>query len=444
MSAEFNDSLSSAILGRRSRRFAKGLHLQGGPLEFASQQTAQPLTLDEEAALAFAAAGITGFVSGELPYQPGPQAESGGGHMMTRFWGRTIPSADGLHTVSLFVINDEGCWYVKRPQDFPVEELPELIELGQEKQWTELYLRTRVQVSDSRVDVPRAVPFHPSFNLWDCNQPGTTLFLPVNEETEILLTVLFASLNEHGACVFVDDRNNFVPAGLAPFGKSQGGWLYDDPADGRMMTISDFESWLYELPAIEQGTMVQNLGLMAQALGLGGFPHYAAHPYKWLEALGFRMAKWPLAQFKSKPSWIDRLRGRTQAEIPVDVGLGLEVDGQALIKPYCPPYYSNMREAVQAFVDMKFCRQRGTYHGGEKSSAWRDAEGIQAGIPPYSQQNIDAVTAYCEYVWETYGRFPVTSGPARTIMAYQAHHVDKEFYRQYCRPETIADVELMR
>ena len=32
---------------------------------------------------------------------------------------------------------------------------------------------------------------------------------------------------------------------------------------------------------------MQNLGLMTQALGLGGFPHFAAHPFGSTEALGF-------------------------------------------------------------------------------------------------------------------------------------------------------------
>jgi hypothetical protein len=420
------------------------MHLQGGPLEFESRQEARPLSLDEEAALAFAASGITGFVSGELPYRPGPQPESGAGHMMTRFWGRTIPSADGLHTVSLIVTNDQGCWYVKRPQDFAVGELPEIIQLGQQQRWSELYEQTRVKIADGRVDVPRTVPFHLSFNMWDCNEPGTSIFLPVNEVTEIYLTVLFASLNEQAGCLFVDDRNGLVPAGLARFGKRYGGWLHDDPADGRTMTITDLESWLFELPAIEQGAMVQNLGLMTQALGLGGFPHYAAHPYKWFEALGFRMGQLPLPQFTGGTGLVDNPLQRPAAEILVDVGLGLEVDGQTLIKPYCPPYYASMREAVLAFVDYKFHQQTGIYHGGEQTSGWRDAKKIQDDIPGYSQQNIDAVVAYCEYVWETYGRFPLTSGPVRTIMAYQAHYIEKDFYRSFYRPEVIEDVEEMR
>ena len=52
--------LFDALLGRRSRRFAPGMFLDGGPLTYASTRPPAPLTLDEQAALAFAACGITG------------------------------------------------------------------------------------------------------------------------------------------------------------------------------------------------------------------------------------------------------------------------------------------------------------------------------------------------------------------------------------------------
>src|SRR6185295_2496525 len=114
----------------RSRRFARGLELSGGPLAYRSALAPQPLTLEEEAALAFAGCGVTGYALGELPYACGPEPESGSGNMMAGFLGRTVASADALHTVILFVINDGGAWMLRRPQDFPRAEIPALIELA--------------------------------------------------------------------------------------------------------------------------------------------------------------------------------------------------------------------------------------------------------------------------------------------------------------------------
>ena len=34
--------------------------------------------------------------------------------------------------------------------------------------------------------------------------------------------------------------------------------------------------------------------------------------------------------------------------------MGLERDGEALLKPFCPPYFKSMGEAVQAVVETKF------------------------------------------------------------------------------------------
>src|SRR6266700_4562474 len=75
-------SLLDALLARRSRRFGKGMRLNGGPLAYASAHEPEPLNLAEEATLAFAACGITGYTMAELPYQAGDVAEAGGGNII--------------------------------------------------------------------------------------------------------------------------------------------------------------------------------------------------------------------------------------------------------------------------------------------------------------------------------------------------------------------------
>ena len=46
--------LLEALIERRSRRFGSGMRLNGGPLAYRSVRTPQPLSLEEEAVLAFA------------------------------------------------------------------------------------------------------------------------------------------------------------------------------------------------------------------------------------------------------------------------------------------------------------------------------------------------------------------------------------------------------
>jgi hypothetical protein len=76
-------ALLDAMINRRSRRFAPGMTLDGGPLSYQSKLAPKPLSEEEEAALAFAACGITGHALAELPYRAGEEKESGGGNIMT-------------------------------------------------------------------------------------------------------------------------------------------------------------------------------------------------------------------------------------------------------------------------------------------------------------------------------------------------------------------------
>ena len=115
MASKEDYSLIEAMLRRRSRRFGKGMKL-GGALDYQSQHSPQPLTLEQEALLGFVASGVTGCALAELPYAPAARSSTGsGGNIMVNFIGRTVASADAIHGVVVFVTNDEGTWMLKRP-----------------------------------------------------------------------------------------------------------------------------------------------------------------------------------------------------------------------------------------------------------------------------------------------------------------------------------------
>jgi hypothetical protein len=427
--------LLEALIRRRSRRFAVGMILNGGPLAYQSARAPEPLSFEEEAALAFAACGVTGYALAELPYETGSIPDAGGGNIMKQFVGRTAPSADALHAVTVFVINDDGAWMLRRPQDFPRAEIEDLVEMASEHQLSELYRRSRVQIADRRPDVPRELPFVPPFNKWSANVAGTTYFLPVNELTALYINILLAAFGEDFNYFAVDDQNGFRPAGVARFARSRGGPLRDDPRDGRLLTVRFLESWLFELAAVEQGAIIQNLGLMSQALGIGGFPHFAAHSFGWPQALGFRMETVPFSRSIAAGPLRRRLIQWLRRDLSIATAVGLERNGEALIKPYCPPYYASMKDAVLALVDAKFAPGQGSFRDGGKATAWRDGARVQEAVPAYSSTAIDATVAYCEYVYSRYGRFPAACGPFRTVLAYQAHHLDPEFYARFYRPD---------
>lgn len=431
-------SLLEALLARRSRRFGKGMRLNGGPLAYESTQQPEPLSLAEEAALGFAACGITGYTMAELPYNTGDVAEAGGGNIIVNFVGRTAFSADAAHMVSVFVINDDGVWLLKRPQDYPRLQVPELVQAAREQRWLDLYEKSRVRIADQRLNIPREVPFVAPFNKWSANVPGTTYFLPIAELSGLFINILLAAFSEDTGYFVVDERHNFQPAGVAKFARSKGGSLHDNPTEGRTATISFLDTWLYEFAAVEQGSILQNLALMTAALGLGGFPHLASHPFAWFQALGFRMADLPFSRTISAGPLMKGLLQVLKRDIPIPTALGLEREGNVVIKPFCPPYYHDMEEAVLAFVDYKYAQGKGTVRDGGAATSWQNGAQVQEGIPPYSDQTIAATIACCEYIYQRYGRIPATNGPFRTLMAYQAHHLDTDFYNKFYNKDANA------
>jgi hypothetical protein len=421
-------SLIDALLSRRSRRFGKGMRLNGGPLAFRSAHPPEALSVEEEAALAFAACGVTGYALADLPYMTGDQPDAGSGNIMTHFVARTVPSGDAMHDCTAFVINDAGTWLLRRPQDFPRAEIPDLVRAARQHRFVELYERSRVRISDRRADPPRVWPFVAPFNKYSANVAGTTYFLPIVELTGLAINVMLSFFDDEFAMFALDDRNGYQPAGVARFARSAGGHLHDDPNDGRVATIGSLDTWICEFCTIEMGAILQNLGLMTAALGLGGFPHFAAHPI-WLNVLGFRMEQVPASKIMG-PS-------PAAADLSIPVAVGLERGGEVLIRPFCPPYYRDMEEAVLAFVDYKFAQGRGTFRDGGAATGWRDGATVQSGIPRYADRTIAATIAYCDYVYRRYGRFPCTTGPFRTLLAYQAHHVDSDFYDHFYRPDVL-------
>lgn len=423
--------LLDALLHRHSRRFARGMRLSSGPLAYASAHPSQPLTCEEQALLAFAACGFTGYALAELPYDTG-------GNIMRQFVSRTAASADALHNYSAVVIDDEGAWLIRRPQDLDPDALAQAIDNVQRGKIVEWYEQCRVRIADRRVEIPREPPFTLDINAWEANGRGSTLFLPVAELSASYINGLLYTFGSGFGGFAVDEHNGFRPAGITRFGRSRGGTLYDDPKEGRTSPLRLLEQLLYEFATVELGGMMQNLGLMTQALGLGGFAHYAAHPSAWLSALGFRMEPVPVSRVAGMGSVLRFAARATGRDFDVPTAVGLERGGQVLLTSYSPPYYASMERAVLAYVADKYAEGRGAFRNGGRMTGWRNGKDVQAGIPRYSDEAIAATVAYCEYVYKRYGRVPAASGPFHTLLAYQAHHLDVDFYDRFYRDDALS------
>ena len=430
-SAVHTHSLLDALRGRRSRRFGLGMRMAAGPLAYESRHRPSPLTEAQEAAMVFAASGITGHALADLAYAKGE-----GGGIMAGLVGRTISSGDGLQTVALVVTNDTDTHLVRRPRELPAATIGRLIEMGRQGEFTGAYQQSRVKIKTGRASPPVEPLFNINANRWSAQGRGTTTFLPVNDLTFMYINGLLEILNEETGVFLVDERNHFRPAGLARFSSSRGGHLDDNPHHLRVVTVRQLEQFVTEFVTIEQGMMLQNLGLMAQALGLGGFPHFANHDFGWFQALGFRMEQMPASRYLGA-GWLAALGMKALGKDPViPFPIGLEQDGEVLLKPFCPPYHATMADAVRAVVEAKF-GAAGIFRSQGQGSAWPEQAQVTAAVPRVSEAAIAATTAYCDYVWGRYGRFPVYMPPYRTVLGFQACHLDGEFYQRFYRPEAL-------
>ena len=165
-----------------------------------SQLAAEPLSAAEEAALAFAAAGVTGFALSELPFQTGQETAAGGGHIMVHFVGRTIASGDAMYLTAVFVVNDEGAWMLRRPRTIPVRiSWSSCSSRGPGGSWSSMTERGsgwRPAGLTSR-DGCRL-----SLNKWSANAPGTTYFVPIAELTVFYINVLLSFLDRGVGILF--------------------------------------------------------------------------------------------------------------------------------------------------------------------------------------------------------------------------------------------------
>ena len=140
--------------------------------------------------------------------------------------------------------------------------------------------------------------------------------------TFLYINGLLQIFDEDTGAFVVDEQANFRPAALGKFARSRGGHLNDNFKDGRVLTVQRLELMVSEFVTIEQGMMLQNMALMAQALGLGGFPNFAEHEYSWFEALGFRMDQMPAGKYLGAKYVVKGLIAALGRNQPVPYALG--------------------------------------------------------------------------------------------------------------------------
>lgn len=410
----WNVPLFEAIFNRRSRRFGLGMEIARGPNAYRSTADPIPLTLEEEAMLCMAATGMSGMNLADMPHTRKEEVAAGetwdgNCNTMLEYDGRTFPSPCGSHGTELFYTNDDGTWIVKIRGTHP-ERMREIAELDDLDRLVATFEERRVKISDGRIDLPPTMPAFMSFNTWNANQPGTTLFMPVCDVTEELINGLMLFLEQGSYPVDATD-------GMKPFGCER--WV----AEGLVSIPVPYQS-LEPLVAfgasnIEVGFMAQNLLLAETALGLGGWPFggftamMALGGTPLCRGLGFRFET---------------------AEHGLGAGFPYPVGKDGVFETHHPHYFGGSIDAAVDDVIERKWGARGIFNPANAAGAPYKRPGqMEQEIPRTDPAIIQCTKDILNAVWSRYGRFPAVVDPCVMTLMVQAHHLECGFYDRYYR-----------
>ena len=403
--------LLEAIFGRRSRRFGLGMEIPSGPLAFKSQSLPYPLSELEQAILVAAGTGVSGWNFG-VPFSPNQPRKHA--DLTERFTGRTAPTAAGIGTPVLFYTDDEGT-YLTNTRDVHPARVRESIETEDDVKRIMTGCREHtVRLTTTRLDLPSAAPHMLEPNVWMANAPGSMFSMPMGDASEEFLGLL-AVFVAHGY-VIADDQAKQPAGRLTPFIRSG---LLDE---SKVFPLSVLEKITYEAICTELAFMAHNMVLTMQAMGLGGLYYTGLNRWSIMGAFAEEGINGLGLRFVEDERWT----------VPNPVGL----DG--VFEALCPPYYPDMRSAVQAFVERKF--GPGGAYDPAVAGPWKHSPEVKRSVEPYSDEFIDCLGEIAQYVYEKRGKFPGTITTLVLPGFVQAHHIDTEFYDACYQPGVYLEV----
>jgi hypothetical protein len=392
-----------SIFDRKSRRVGLGMNVGSDVIPYESPYEPIPLTELEEALLVMAGAGLNGLALGDLDPVRGMST-------LVQWTNRTWPSACSNHGTELFWSNDQGLWWLNIfgmvPEPGEISTLSGLGIHEQAEVLVEMFRRAKVKLSDGRAQLPTTLPGLFDFNQWNANKPGTTLFVPVTNITLEYINVLFIYLARSYAFSIVDEQHGERSAGLQH-------WIDSGRVDpSRKMGMVELEQRVLSMLVVEQAFICQNINLALQCLGLGGWTF-----------TGY------LARFVMGGGDVPGLGFRFQ---DTKVGASVPVGKDGVFEAFCPPYYTDMHEAVDAFMAVKWAA-----FDESVPKPYKEPDRVVSAVPRPHEDTVELVKAYCQYCIDTYGRFPVYIDPMYQRLTCQAQHVDPDFYAEYYPPGAL-------
>jgi hypothetical protein len=394
--------LIDALLGRRSRRFFMGAEIPSGAFAFKSRH--EPLPLSElEKLLVVAACGANTswhymiyYAQKYAPFLPNYAGSAGG---------RIFPSAAGFHTSVTFFSDDDGVYVLEARDTGPFAERQQDGSLDLETVVGSLKKHIK-KLYDGRLGLPPQAPYIEEHNTWVVNRPGTLLVIPVGDLAQHVLLNLCYML-QNGMVLFDDINRRSVP-GIEKFSH-----ITDIE---KTWPLTFIDQWSLAEVTVELSISCYAGALMLQAMGLGGWMFNGLDPFSVLGASGNPAVPGLGFRYDTDDRW----------PYPNPTGL------KDVMEAFCPPRFSDMREAVEAVCERKFGLQ-GPFHP-ETGGPWKDTSKVRSSAQIHDQDFRDCVALQAQYVFDNFGKFPGTLPSMLVVPCLQAHHLDLEFYDKFYEP----------
>jgi hypothetical protein len=394
---------------------AAGSAFRSGTLSFESKLDPQPLSRLEEAYL-IAATGVTG-----LPYWDNPYETAGGkpllGTPCVEGSGRAAGSPDNAQSTVFFMWNDEGTYMLKRPDD-PGPQLnvrtmsaDDLIAHAE---------RCKVKIKDGRLEFPRDFPAYAGGNKYVSNVAGSTDVHARHRGHAAVhqRPVLRAGTGAWPAPGLPRRLQQLAALRLRAVGEvevpQQG-----DPHPSRLLCE--------RAHGLRSHAASQNLALVAQSMGLGGWIHAAFENTILLggypnigPGLGFRFER-PKKRLIPRPY---------PASTPNPVGL----DG--VLQSYAPPYYKDTDAAIDAILAEKYGPSGLYSKAGTAAPSMKPSSKRRSSASPRtsSRRSSKSCVPSAGTSGKPTGGFRHIATPSiQAGIWMQCHHIDPAFYDRFFR-----------
>ena len=393
-----------SVFDRKSRRMGLGMSMPG-TLGYDSPYEAVPLTELEEALLLVVGTGLTGLNLGDIDPSMGADA-------MVQWTARTWPSSCSNHGTELFFTNDDGLYFLDMWNLMPEDgEISTLQNKGRDAQVDfilQMVRGAKKQLEDGRAEMPEGLPGLFVFNHWNANKPGTTLFLPVSNMTLEYINLLFIYFSPEYRFTLVDETNGYQPCGLQK-------WVDSGRLDATARWGSS--SW-------------SSASCRCRSSSRRSSARTSPSPCRrWASAAGPTPATSPASPSAAWTSPASASASPTPSAAPASRSAAT---GSSRRSPRrtTPTWARRSTRSSSA-------SGRSTSRTSRSRTSSRTRWSRQIERP--TDETIQIVKDYCQYVHDTYGRFPAYLDPMYQRLTCQAQHVNTDFYAQYYPPGAVTD-----